>query len=74
MSGLVAAVVSPMDKNGELNVGIVPKVVDHLESKGRTGFYIAGSTGEGLTLTDEDRRACAAASLPSAKGCMTHSV
>ena len=61
MSGLVAAVVSPMDKNGELNVGIVPKVVDHLESKGITGIYIAGSTGEGMSLTDEERRAVAEA-------------
>ncbi len=70
MSGLVAAVVSPMDKNGELNVGIVPKVVDHLESKGITGIYIAGSTGEGMSLTDEERRAVAEAYVSSAKGRM----
>ena len=70
MSGLVAAVVSPMDKNGELNVGIVPKVLDHLESKGITGIYIAGSTGEGMSLTDEERRAVAEAYVSSAKGRM----
>jgi N-acetylneuraminate lyase len=70
MSGLVAAVVSPMDKNGELNVGIGPKVLDHLESKGITGIYIAGSTGEGMSLTDEERRAVAEAYVSSAKGRM----
>ena len=38
MSGLVAAVVSPMDEAGELNLGVVPQVVDHLEKDGITGI------------------------------------
>ena len=70
MSGLVAAVVTPMDTTGELNLEVVPKVVDHLEKKGITGIYITGSTGEGMSLTDEARRAVAEAYVLAAKGRM----
>lgn len=70
MNGLVAAVVTPMDAKGELNLGVVPQVVDHLERDGITGLYIAGSTGEGMSLTDEERRAVAEAYVGAAKGRM----
>ena len=56
MRGLVAAVVTPMNEKGDLNLNLVPKVVDYLATKGITGIYIAGSTGEGMSLTDEERR------------------
>ena len=68
MKGLVAAVVSPMNGNGDLNLGVVPRVVDYLASKGITGIYIAGSTGEGMSLTDEERREVAEAYVVAAKG------
>lgn len=70
MSGLVAAVVTPMGEDGELNLEVVPRIVDHLESKGITGIYIAGSTGEGMSLTDEERRAVSEAYVGAAKGRM----
>ncbi len=70
MKGLVAAVVTPMDGSGNLNLEVVPGVVDHLEKIGITGIYIAGSTGEGMSLTDEERRAVAEAYVGVAKGRM----
>ena len=70
MSGLVAAVVTPMDAKGELDLEVVPRVLDHLEKDGITGIYIAGSTGEGMSLTDEERRAVAEAYVGAAKGRM----
>jgi len=70
MTGLVAAVVTPMDVKGELNLEVIPKIVDHLASKKITGIYIAGSTGEGMSLTDEERRAVAQAYVEAAKGRM----
>jgi N-acetylneuraminate lyase len=70
MSGLVAAVVTPMDEAGELNLEVVPQIVDHLERNKVTGIYIAGSTGEGMSLTDEERRAVAEAFVGVAKGRM----
>jgi N-acetylneuraminate lyase len=70
MNGLVAAVVTPLDESGELQLEVVPQVVDHLEKDGITGIYIAGSTGEGMSLTDEERRAVAEAYVGSARGRM----
>lgn len=68
MSGLVAAVVTPMDERGELNLAMVPRVIDHLVKNDVTGIYIAGSTGEGMSLTDAERRAVAEAYVDAAKG------
>lgn len=70
LRGLVAAVVTPMDRSSELKLELVPRVVDYLESRGITGIYIAGSTGEGMSLTDEERRAVAEAYVSAAKGRM----
>jgi N-acetylneuraminate lyase len=70
MRGLVAAVVTPMNEKGDLNLNLVPKVVDYLATKGITGIYIAGSTGEGMSLTDEERREVAEAYVFAAKGRM----
>ena len=70
MRGLVAAVVTPMDAKGDLDLGVVPRVVDYLASKGISGIYIAGSTGEGMSLTDEERRGVAEAYVGAAKGRM----
>lgn len=65
MQGLVAAVVTPMGQDGELNLDLVPRIAEHLEQAGIAGIYIAGSTGEGMSLTDEERRAVAEAYVKS---------
>ena len=70
MNGLVAAVVTPMDLDGELNLGLVPRIAAHLEGIGISGVYIAGSTGEGMSLTDDERRAVAEAYVESCRGKM----
>lgn len=70
MQGLVAAVVTPMDWEGDLNLGMVPQIAEHLERSGIAGVYIAGSTGEGMSLTDAERRAVAEAYVAACKGRM----
>ena len=70
MNGLVAAVVTPMDSQGGLNLSLVPAIVDHLERNGICGVYIAGSTGEGMSLTEEERQAVAEAYLEHCRGRM----
>ncbi len=70
MNGLVAAVVTPMDSQGGLNLSMVPAIVDHLERNGICGVYIAGSTGEGMSLTEEERQAVAEAYLEHCRGRM----
>ncbi|MGD1978147.1 MAG: dihydrodipicolinate synthase family protein [Akkermansiaceae bacterium] len=68
---LVAAVVTPMDRKGDLDLAVIPRIVDHLERSGITGIYIAGSTGEGMSLMDDERRAVAEAYVSVAKGRMS---
>ncbi|MBM50171.1 MAG: N-acetylneuraminate lyase [Roseibacillus sp.] len=70
MQGLVAAVVTPMTDDGELNLGLIPSIVDHLVASEIRGIYIAGSTGEGMSLSDEERMAVAEAYLECSKGRM----
>ena len=70
MKGLVAAVVTPMTEEGELRLDMVPRIVEHLSKSGVVGIYIAGSTGEGMSLTCEERRAVAEAYVRAAKGRM----
>ena len=67
-SGLVAATVTPMDGRGDINLEPIPRVLDYLERTGIVGIYILGSTGEGMMLTDDERRAVAEEYVRHAKG------
>lgn len=70
LRGLVAAVVAPMNKDGDLALSVVPEIIDHLEANKITGIYIAGSTGEGMSLTDDERKLVAEAYVDAARGRM----
>ena len=61
LKGLVAATVTPMDAAGDLKLEVVPRIIDHLVGSGVVGAYIAGSTGEGMSLTEGERREVAEA-------------
>ncbi|MEP3481339.1 MAG: dihydrodipicolinate synthase family protein [Fuerstiella sp.] len=61
LNGLVAATYTPLDQNGDLNLEVVPKMVDHLLSQGVSGLYVCGSTGEGMSLSSDERRLVAEA-------------
>jgi N-acetylneuraminate lyase len=43
--------------DGSLNPEPVGAIVEHLLARGITGLYVCGSTGEGMSLSGEDRRA-----------------
>ena len=59
IQGLVAATFTPFGKNGDLNLDIIPEIVDHLSACQLSAIFINGTTGEGPSLTEEER--CAAA-------------
>lgn len=56
LDGLVAATYTPLNKNGGLKLDVIPAMVDHLLSQGVSGLYVCGSTGEGMSLSGEERR------------------
>ena len=70
LEGLVAATFSPMKEDGSLNLAQVPGIVEHLISSGVAGAYVCGSTGEGPSLSKEERKAVAQAYVEAIAGRM----
>ncbi len=70
LNGLIAATFSPMNQDGTLRLDRVPSMVDFLHQQGIAGLYVVGSTGEGVSLTGEERRAAAEAFVQAAGGRM----
>lgn len=52
----IAAAHTPFDERGELNLSAVAPLAEHLRSVGVAGVLVAGSTGEGPSLTISERR------------------
>ncbi|MFT4094653.1 MAG: dihydrodipicolinate synthase family protein [Niabella sp.] len=59
--GLLAATFSTFDEDMELNLDLIPVIVDKLLSDGVKGVFVGGTNGEGLSLTTEERMAVTAA-------------
>ncbi len=55
LTSLIAAAFSPMHQDGSLNLDLVGPMVDRLHADGLAGVYVAGSTGEGVSLTLAER-------------------
>lgn len=53
--GVLPALLTPFDNNDCINKQAVDKLVKYNLGKGVDGFYVGGSTGEGLLLTVEER-------------------
>lgn len=54
--GLMAAPFTPMKKDGTLNVEMIPAYYAMLKRNKVTGAFINGSTGEGVSLTMEEKK------------------
>jgi len=56
LSGLVAAPFTPFSDSGEIAEAIIPQQAQRLVRDKVIGAFICGSTGEGASLTSEERR------------------
>ena len=56
LRGLVAPVFTPMHADGSLNLDRVEAQAEHLKGQGVVGVFVAGTTGEGLSLTIPERQ------------------
>lgn len=61
LHGLIAAPFTPMHKDGSLNLDLIPAYYALLKENGVTGAFITGSTGEGVSLTLNEKKAVAEA-------------
>jgi N-acetylneuraminate lyase len=68
LTGLIAATYTPMLPGGDIDTMPIPSMVDFLHSQGITGLYVLGSTGEGPSLTVDERYEVAEAFVKAANG------
>lgn len=61
LSGLVAAPFTPFRPNGDVALETIPKIATLLARNGVKGAFVCGTTGEGSSLTSDERREVAAA-------------
>ena len=59
VDGVTTALVTPFDERGDLNLTRVNPLVEFNLKHGIIGFFVCGSTGEGLLLSLDERRAMA---------------
>lgn len=63
IQGFIPAPFTPFHPDGSLNLKLIPKYAKKLQQDGVAGVFINGTTGEGLLLTLEERKAVAEAWL-----------
>ncbi|WP_442505239.1 dihydrodipicolinate synthase family protein [Novipirellula sp. SH528] len=68
LDGLVAATYTPFDELQELKLDVIPAMVDDVLARGVSGLYVCGSTGEGMSLTSDERRRVTGAYVQATAG------
>lgn len=68
LHGLIAATFTPLNNDGSVNIAAIPQMVVHLTGHGIAGMYVLGSTGEGPSLTYDERCTVAEAFVQAAAG------
>jgi N-acetylneuraminate lyase len=66
ITGLLAAPFTPMNPDGTINFNKIPDVVNLLINNKIKGMFVCGSTGEGPSLTTEERKELATAFVKAA--------
>ena len=67
-TGIMPALITPLDKNGKVNVRAVKELMDDNYAKGVHGFYVTGGTGEGPLLSVDQRKAMTDAAIEASAG------
>lgn len=68
LKGLIAAPFTPMKADGSLNLAAVKPYADVLASQGVAGAFICGTTGEGFSMTVNERKQVAEAWVKASEG------
>lgn len=55
LKGVIPAMLTVFDKNEDIDEKGTRELVNHLINKGVNGLYLTGSTGEGFTMTSQER-------------------
>jgi N-acetylneuraminate lyase len=68
ITGLVAATYTPLHGDGRLNLDAIGPLTEHLLTGGIAGLFVCGSTGEGMSLTSDERRQIAESYVKATAG------
>jgi 4-hydroxy-tetrahydrodipicolinate synthase len=68
LGSIVTAMITPFDERGGLDAKEAARIASWLVDRGNDGLVIAGSTGEGQTLTRDERTALVAAVKEAVNG------
>lgn len=68
LTGILPALLTPFDEEGNVNLNVMRDLIEWQITQGISGLYILGSTGEGLLLSDAERRTVARAVVQQVKG------
>ena len=64
INGLIVAPVTPFDENGEIMPLCIADYALFLKNQGVAGVFVNGTTGEGYSLTDDERMIMAESWIP----------
>ena len=68
MGGAYAAIITPFTKDDKVNEGAIDQLVEYGLKGGLKGFYLTGSTGEGMLMTVKERKQVFRRAAKAAKG------
>lgn len=68
---LIAAPFTPLNADGSLNLKVIEPYAAHLHASGVSGVFICGTTGEGMSLTNAERKQVAEAWRSVVRGKLT---
>ncbi|HAJ55757.1 MAG TPA: 4-hydroxy-tetrahydrodipicolinate synthase, partial [Lactobacillus sp.] len=52
---LITAIVTPFNDRDEIDYAVMQRLVDHLIAEGTDGFVVGATTGEGPTLSHDEK-------------------
>lgn len=55
IAGLIAAPFTPMNRDGSINLEMIPTYAEKLKKDNLSGVFVCGTTGEGMLMTNEER-------------------
>ncbi len=68
LQGLLSAPHTPFNADGSVNLTEIPKIAELAVKQGLTGVYICGTTGEGVHMSVEERKAVAETWMKASAG------
>ena len=66
--GIMPALATPLNEDETVNLFVLRELIEFFLNKGACGFYLAGATGEGLSLNPDQRRLLAETAVKQVNG------